>query len=200
MENIQTQPEHLTFEKVWLMFKETDHRMQETDRRMQETDRLIQETTLQIKDTDRFVKELGKQIGGLGNKFGSFNEGLFMPSLVKMLAKKFKCYKTTSYFTFKDNGNFFEIDLLGISEVACYIVEFKSHLREDGIDQTIKKIEMFKKYVVEYADKIKYGAIVATHHNSENIKKVIKNGLYFVSSAEDIAKLNMPRGFKPRQW
>jgi hypothetical protein len=74
MENIQIQTEQLTFEKVWFMFQETDRRMKETDKQL---------------------KELGKQIGGLGNKFGTFNEGLFMPSLNKMLNKKFNCRKTT---------------------------------------------------------------------------------------------------------
>jgi len=194
MESVQTQTEQLTFEKVWMMFQESKKEM---DRWMKESKL---EADRRMKETDRQLKELGKQIGGLGNKFGTFNEGLFMPSLNKMLEKRFKCKKTTENFYFRDNGNEFEIDLLGVSEEACYIVEFKSHLRDDGIEQTIRHIELFKKYVTEYSDKILFGIIVATHHDAESRKKVLSKGIYFISSAEDIAKLNIPKGFKPRQW
>jgi hypothetical protein len=186
MENIQTQATVLSYEHIMNLFLETREQFKETDRRMQETDKQI--------------KELGKQIGGLGNKFGSYNEGLFMPSLNKMLEKRFKCKSTTENFYFKDNGHSFEIDLLGVTEESCYVVEIKSHLKDEHIEQTIKKIELLNKYSAMFKTFKKYGIIVATKHTEESVKRVINNGLYFISTSDDLAKLKIPKGFKPNVW
>ena len=131
--------EGLNFEKIWAMFQETDRKFQETDKKCQQTDKQI--------------KEIGKQIGGLGNKFGTFNEGLFMPSLETILKKQFKCQLTFSNYKFYDNGNTLEIDLLGETNDACYIVEIKSHLREEVFEQLEQAIKNFKKFDKKYAEK-----------------------------------------------
>jgi hypothetical protein len=60
----------LTFEKVWVMFQESDRPMQErTDRivqentlQMKETDRILREMELRMKDTYRQMKETGRKI------------------------------------------------------------------------------------------------------------------------------------------
>jgi DNA repair exonuclease SbcCD ATPase subunit len=50
-----------TFEKVWMMFQESERRMQEADRRMQEADRQfkkqMQENDKRMKEADRRLKE-----------------------------------------------------------------------------------------------------------------------------------------------
>ena len=179
---------------------ETDRKFQETDRQLKETDRKLQETDRQMKETDKKIKELGKQIGGLGNKFGSYNEGLFMPSLVTMLKESFNCTKTSENFEFYDNGNSFEIDLFGISPDNFYIVEIKSHLTNDAIKQLIKKIEYFNKYNPEYSDKKKYGILVGAKYNRETSEKIIKNGIYLINTSDDLAKLRIPKDFIPKSW
>ncbi|MDR2747074.1 MAG: hypothetical protein LBB77_06450, partial [Treponema sp.] len=63
----------LTFEKVWLMFQETDKRIKETDRQMKE----------QRKETDRLIRQNQKMMGELGKKFGTIIEHMFIPNLTE---------------------------------------------------------------------------------------------------------------------
>ncbi|MDR3172742.1 MAG: hypothetical protein LBU19_00700, partial [Treponema sp.] len=69
-------PEHagLTFEKVWIMFQETDKKFRETDRKFQDTDKKFQ-------DTDRLVRQNQKMMSDLGRKFGKIIEHMFIPNL-----------------------------------------------------------------------------------------------------------------------
>jgi hypothetical protein len=56
----------LTFEKVWMMFQESDRRMreinEETAQQMRETDRKLQEVAERMKETDRQMKETDRQM------------------------------------------------------------------------------------------------------------------------------------------
>ncbi|MDR0447082.1 MAG: hypothetical protein LBH07_00265, partial [Treponema sp.] len=57
-----TATEALTFEKVWVMFQETDRKFRKTDRKFRET---------------------ARRIGELGNRFGELAEHLVAPSINK---------------------------------------------------------------------------------------------------------------------
>ena len=130
-------------------FEETARQFQETARRFQETDRKFQET-------DRFLKELGKQIGGLGNKFGSFTEGLALPSMEKILRQRFGVDTVGPSVRVARNGRHLEIDVLAYANGelnAAYVVEVKSHLREENIQQMLDILEHFAEWFPEHRDK-----------------------------------------------
>ncbi|MEM7585717.1 MAG: hypothetical protein AAF560_20170 [Acidobacteriota bacterium] len=57
-----------------------------TSREVRATERFLRENG---RATDRYLKELGKQLGGLGDKFGSFTEGMALPSMTRLLEKRF---------------------------------------------------------------------------------------------------------------
>ncbi|RLD54196.1 MAG: hypothetical protein DRJ05_15115 [Bacteroidetes bacterium] len=75
----------LTFEKVWLMFKETDKKFKETDSRFKETDKEFQETKEELRETGRYIKELSKNLGGIGNSNGYYAEQFFADALEKKM-------------------------------------------------------------------------------------------------------------------
>jgi len=189
--------EKLDFEKVWLMFKETDRKFQETDRKF---DKIIQESDKKNQVTSKQIKELGKQIGGLGNKFGSFNEALFLPSLDKMLKEKFNCNSTSQRYSFADNGNSFEIDILGISDDSCYVIEIKTNLNNDAVKQLQNTIEKFKKYDKISQKKKIFGILCAVDFAKESVKFVTDSGFYFITATDDLAELKVPRNFKAKAY
>ncbi|MCM8750714.1 hypothetical protein NET02_16375, partial [Thermomicrobiaceae bacterium CFH 74404] len=43
----------------------------------------------QSRETDRQLRELKRQIGGLGDKFGYFAEGMALPTMEKLLRRRF---------------------------------------------------------------------------------------------------------------
>jgi hypothetical protein len=132
-----------------LQLKEVSQAQKETERRQQETDRQIKETGQQIKETDRQLKELGKQVGGLGAKFGSFTEGLALPSMEKILRQRFGMEVISPSVRASKEGKHIEIDVLAYANGnlnIVYVVEVKSHAREDSITQLKSILQRFRTF------------------------------------------------------
>ena len=126
-----------TLEEVWALFRETDRKMQETFSRLaeearerqREADQRQREAEQRQRETDRQLRELGKQIGGLGNKFGSFTEGLALPSMEKILRRRFGVDTIAPSVRVSRGGRHLELDVLAYAngEInAAYVVEVKS--------------------------------------------------------------------------
>jgi hypothetical protein len=182
---------------------ETDRHMLETDRRMQETDRLFQETERQIKKTDRQIKQLGKQIGGLGEKFGSFTEGLALPSMTKLLTKRFGMEVISPSVRVSKEGKHMEIDVLAYanSEVnEAYIVEVKSHAREEAIEQLKSILERFRQFFPEHKDKTVYGILAAVDLPTEIRERILKAGFYVARIHDQVFSLDVPDNFRPKAY
>jgi len=166
-----------------------------------EIDNAIKETDKAIKQTDKAIKELSKQIGGIANKFGSFTEGLALPSMTKILSKKFGMTTINPSVRVRDKqGNEQEIDVLAYAngEInTAIIVEVKSHLREEGIEQLLRQCRDFHVLFPELADKKLYGILAAVDANQQMQQKVMAHGLYFAKIHDEQFSLCVPEDFKP---
>ena len=166
-----------------------------------ETDKQFKETGKQFKETDKQLKELGKQIGGLGKKFGSFTEGLALPSMTKILRERFKMEVISPSVRVSKNGIDAEIDVLAYANSAineAYVVEVKSHLREEGISQLSDIMANFRMLFPEHKDKKLYG-IIATVDISEAIKKrVLDAGFYVARIQDETFSLDTPADIKAK--
>ena len=161
------------------------------------------ETAQQLRETDKQVKELGKQIGGLGRKFGSFTEGLALPSMQKILQNKFKMEFVSPSVRIKKNGEEIEIDVLAYANSTInkvYVVEVKSHLREEGIIQLQKMMSKFRRFFPEHKDKKLYGILAAVDMSRELKERILSLGFYPASIKEDIFSLDVPADFKAKAY
>ena len=182
---------------------ETDRHMQETDRRMQETDRRMQETDRQMIETGRQLKELGKQIGGLGEKFGSFTEGLALPSMSKILSERFGMEVVSPSVRVSKQGQHMEIDVLAYanSEVnEAYVVEVKSHAREEAIEQLKTVLEHFRRFFPEHKDKAVYGILAAVDLSDALRERILKAGFYVARIHDQVFELDVPANFRPKAY
>ena len=163
--------------------------------------KLNEELAVSRKETDKIIKELSKQIGGIANKFGSFTEGLALPSMTKILSEKFGMTTINPSVRVRDkNGNEQEIDVLAYAngEInTAIIVEVKSHLREEGIEQLLKQCRDFRVLFPELADKKLYGILAAVDANQQLQQKVLAQGLYFAKIHDEQFSLCVPKDFKP---
>jgi hypothetical protein len=183
--------------------QETDRRMQETDRRMQETDQRMQETDRQIKETSRSVKELGKQIGGLGAKFGSFTEGLALPSMDKILRQQFFMEVISPSVRVSKGGQHIEVDVLAYANGdvnAAYVVEVKSHPREESITQLKSLLERFRFFFPEHKNKSLYGILAAVDLSESLRQRILQEGLYVARIHDEVFELETPDNFCPKVW
>ncbi|WP_419548394.1 DUF3782 domain-containing protein [Microcystis sp.] len=213
-----------TSEDVWRLLaeltaaqKETDKQLKETDRQLKEVSQQQKETELllkevsqqqkenaqQQKETDKQLKELGKQIGGLGAKFGSFTEGLALPSMETILRQRFGMEVISPSVRVSKEGQHLEIDVLAYTNGelnTAYIVEVKSHAREDFITQLKSILQRFRRFFPEHKDKKLYGILAVVDLSPELREKILQEGLYVARIHDQVFELDIPDNFQPQTY
>jgi hypothetical protein len=157
------------------------------------------EILLQINENRKQIKELGQQIGGLGKKFGSFTEGLALPSMTKILRERFKMEVISPSVRVSKNGIDAEIDVLAYANSAInevYVVEVKSHLREEAITQLNNLMANFKTLFPEHKDKKLYGIIAAVDMSEILKQRVLSAGFYMARIQDETFSLDVPDDFQ----
>ena len=183
--------------------KETDLQLKETDLQLKEVSRQQKENAQQQKKTDRQLKELGKQIGGLGAKFGSFTEGLALPSMEKILRQRFGMKVVSPSVRASEDGKHIEIDVLAYTNGnlnTAYIVEVKSHAREESITQLKSILQRFRTFFPEHKDKQLYGILAAVDMSPELREKTLQEGFYVARIHDQVFELDTPENFQPLSY
>jgi hypothetical protein len=183
--------------------KETNTQIKELSISQKGTDTQIKELSVSQKGTDTQINILGKQLGGLGRKFGSFTEGLALPSMQHILQNKFHMEIISPSVRVKKDGHEMEIDVLAYANSntnQVYIVEVKSHLREEGITQLQKIMKNFRKFFPEHKDKKLFGILAAVDMSTHLKNRVLSLGFYAASIKEDIFSLDVPSNFTAKSY
>jgi hypothetical protein len=196
-----------TADDVWQLLAELATAQKETDRQLQETSREIKELnrelTQQLKEQGKQLKEQGKQIGGLGAKFGSFTEGLALPSMETILRERFGMEIISPSVRASKQGQHMEIDVLAYTNGnldTAYIVEVKSHAREDSITQLKNILQRFRFFFPEHKDKQLYGILAAVDLSTELREKILQEGLYVARIHDQVFELDIPENFHPQTY
>ncbi|BAG05591.1 MULTISPECIES: DUF3782 domain-containing protein [Microcystis] len=190
--------------------KETDKQLKETDLLLKEVSQQQKENAQQIKETDRQqqktdkqLKELGKQIGGLGAKFGSFTEGLALPSMETILRQRFGMEVVSPSVRVSKNGQHLEIDVLAYTNGelnTAYIVEVKSHAKEESITQLKSILQRFRSFFSEHKDKKLYGILAAVDLSPGLREKILQEGFYVARIHDQVFELDIPDNFQPQTY
>jgi hypothetical protein len=168
-----------------------------------ETDLLLKEVSQQQKETGKQIKELGKQIGGLGAKFGSFTEGLALPSMETILRQRFGMEVISPSVRASKRGQHLEIDVFAYANGelnTAYIVEVKSHAREESITQLKSILQRFRTFFPEHQNKQLYGILAAVDMSSELREKTLQEGLYVARIHDQVFELDVPEDFQPQRY
>jgi hypothetical protein len=164
---------------------------------------LTESLTEAQKETDRQLRELGRQIGGLGEKFGSFTEGLALPSMTKILTRDFKMNVVGARVRAQNNGRSMEVDVLAHSndpDGPAVVVEVKSHLREEGLEQMRKILREFRTFFPAHAHRKVYGILAAVDAPDDLREQVLREGIYLARIHDGQFELQVPEGFQPRAF
>jgi hypothetical protein len=182
-----------TADDVWQLLAELTSAQKQTDRQLKELG----------KQTDRQLKELGKQIGGLGAKFGSFTEGLALPSMETILRQRFGMEVISPSVRASKEGQHIEIDVLAYANGnlnTAYIVEVKSHAREDSIIQLKSILQRFRTFFPEHQEKQLYGILAAVDMSPELRQKTLQEGFYVARIHDQVFELDTPENFQPQSY
>jgi len=174
----------LTFEKVWLMFQETDKRFKETDRKFQETDKKLN------KLEQLFTSQWGKLVESLveGDILTILNQwGIEVTDTIKRRSGR-------------RDGVDYEFDIIAINGSEIVIIEVKTTLRPEDIRHFLKKLSQAKNWMPEYADKKLYGAVAFISEDAGTAAMAEKNGLFIIRATGDSASIVNRDGFQPKIW
>ena len=206
-----------TSEDVWRLLaeltaaqKETDRQLKEVSQQQKETELLLKEVSQQQKEnaqqqkkTDKQLKELGKQIGGLGAKFGSFTEGLALPSMETILRQRFGMEVISPSVRVSKDGQHLEIDVLAYTNGelnTAYIVEVKSHAKEESITQLKSILQRFRRFFSEHKDKKLYGILAAVDLSPGLREKILQEGFYVARIHDQVFELDIPDNFQAQTY
>lgn len=171
------------------------------ERRKTEEER--RKTEEERRKTELALRELGKQIGGLANKFGSFTEGLALPSVQHLLFERFGVEDFMPRRRKRFAGETLELDALGIvngNRNEAYIVEIKSHLRTEAIEQLKSILAKFRTAFPEYKTMKLYGLIAATDASDDALREAQEAGFYVLTFEEDLMRFHDEHGFTARAY
>lgn len=184
----------LSYEKIWKLFEETDRRFKETARRFKETDR-------QFKETSRELKEIGKRVDGLSSKWGRFVEGLLTPAVERLFSERgITVEKVSQRLKAHKNGETMEIDIMIINREYVVLVEAKSTLSVDNVNEHLDKLARFKSFFPEYADRKVIGAVAGIVIDEGVDRYAYKSGLFVIGQSGETAKSLNDKKFIPRSW
>jgi hypothetical protein len=201
--------------------KEFDRRMEESrekaEREMQalreaqqETARVVKETSRELREaqqeTARVVRETSLSIGGLNNSFGELAEHLVAPGIKEKfnaLGYHFKDEDIDTNYRVKDEEGrlLAEIDVLLENDDFIIAVEVKSKPKNADIDNFMRRLEILRGSKERREDKRRIRGAIAGAVFKDLVKKtVLEAGLYVIEQAGDTMKIDVPEGFKPKEW
>ena len=191
-----------TFEKVWLMFQETDKKFMESDKKWKETERFLKEKSLEtekkFRETDKKIK---KAFDMFTSQWGRLVESLVEGDLPRVMQERGIMVKRTVERAKSDDDKGYEFDIIAVNGDVCVVVEVKTTLRPDDITEFLRKLRHFRKWMPEYAGKERvFGAVAYIRVHSNSDKMAEKNGLFTIRATGKSAKIVNPKGFEPKAF
>ena len=206
----------LTFEIVWAALMESRQQMEESrqqmDQRMEEsrqqTDQRIEESRRKMDESweriEKSMAEMNKNIGGLGNSFGLFIETMFSTEILRKFDELgFQFNTRANHKRFYEAGKIIaEIDSVLENGDYVMLVEVKTTLSNEYIEDHLERIALIRKYMDARGDRRKLVGAVAGGVVPESVLNYAhKKGLYvLVQTGDAVAVADMPQSFKAREW
>ncbi|OHD26129.1 MAG: hypothetical protein A2Y34_07145 [Spirochaetes bacterium GWC1_27_15] len=178
-------------------FQETDKIFQETDRKFQDTDRKFQET-------DKQIKNLMKKSSEFDSNWGKLIQALVEPAVLDLFKQRgINVLGTTNgYIIEKDGKKLMEIDILMKNGDCIVLIEVKTTLRIENVDEHIeKRLMRFKEFFPEYKDKKIYGAVAYLKCFEGADNYAIKKGLFALTfSGKHLICIKNDKDYKPKDF
>ena len=183
-------------------FQEAERRFQENEqRRAQEAERRFQENERRSQEADRRLRELDQQIGRLGNRLGDFVQEMVAPSVVQLFSERgLQVHQLARNVQAKRNGQAMQIDLMVLNDDAVILVEVKSALSVDDVNEHLQRLAGFKTVFPRHADARVMGAVAAMVIPDNVASYAYHQGLFVLGQRGETMQILNDAQFQPRTW
>ncbi len=190
-------------EIIWQLFQETDRQFKETDKKFQETDKQFKETDKKFQETDKQFKETDKKIKELSRLFtsqwGKLVESLVEGDLIKLLNEHgIEVEQTLQRVRGNKDGENYEYDIIAVNGREMVIVEVKTTLRVDDVNDFHEKLWKAKRYLPNYKDKKIYGGVAFITAEGANERMAEKLGFFVIRATGNSSSIINQKDFKPK--
>jgi Holliday junction resolvase-like predicted endonuclease len=166
------------FDKVWLMFQETDKKFQETDKK---------------------IKELA---GLFTTQWGKLVEALVEPSCLKLFQDRgIQIEQSFQNVKAKYGKHEMECDILLVNNSELVVVEVKTTFKPEYATEFADKLKLFKKIFPQYKGYKVIGAVAALKYEGQSDKFAYRQGVFVLRcTGEGIIKIMNDKKFIPKEF
>jgi len=208
-----------TPEEIWALVRENWEYLRKTSEKHDEDYKKMKETQEQTKEAQEQqweqtkeaqkqlweqMKETDKKIGELGNRFGELAEHLVTPSINKKfneLGFTFEQISQNIIISDSTGRSLAEIDILLENGDTVIAVEIKSKPNQRDAGEHIARMEVLRRRADARNDARKFRGAIAGAIMSDEVRRfILKTGFYVIEQTGDTVRINIPEGFKPREW
>jgi hypothetical protein len=214
----------ITVEDLWKMFKETNQLIreqahaterrfqeyerllqtiqQETDRRFQQNERLIQALRQEAKprshEADWHLPELDRR---LRNPLGDFIQERVAPAAVRLFQERgIEVHFLSRNLQGERAGQVLQVDLMVSNGQIAVLIEVRSALSVDDVNEHLERLSRFKSVVPGYADARIMGAVAAMVIPDHVACYACQCGLFVLGQSGDTMRLLNDDHFQPKIW
>ena len=149
--------------------------------------------------------EFDKKLGQIAGTWRKFVAEMVRPKIVELFNGKGIQIETTVQAVegFKEGQRYYEIDLLLINTNVAVVVEIKSSLSVEDVDEHLERIEKIRKISpkrIDLSGVTIYGAVAGMIVEGEADKYAYKKGLFVLRQNGNIVEIVNDARFQPREW
>jgi hypothetical protein len=192
-------------DEIWEILREVAEGQKENKEQIlllresqKETERIIDKIQ---RETSREIEKVNKNVGRLTDRLGEFVEEAVRPAAVKLFRERgIDVHEVHRNITAKREGEGVEIDLLVINNKDVVIIECKSNLSVDDVNEHLERLEKAKRLVSSCENKRILGAVAGMVIPANVAAYAIRKGLYVIGQNGDHLELQNEASFKAKVW
>jgi len=191
--------------EIWDILKENSLQIGRLQSAQFETDRILKELSAEIKETQKItareINAVNTSIGRLSNRLGEFVEEAVRPSAVRLFRERgIDIHEVQQSITAKRDGEQLEIDLLVVNNENVVVIECKSNLSVDDVNDHLERLEKVKRLLPRYNNCKVLGAVAGMVIPDNVATYAIKKGLYVIGQNGDHLELRNEQSFTAKAW
>ncbi len=177
---------------------EAKRRAEEFDRRLAEMDAKADQRLAKLEKT---VANTNRAVDGLTTRWGRFVEELVEPAVIKLFRSRgIDVKETYSRAKVKRQGIAMEIDILVVDDTEVVLVECKSRLSQDDVNEFLEKLTKFKQAFPHYKNFQAYGAVAGIEIDEGVDRYAYKKGLFVIKPSGETVEIINDEGFQAKLW
>jgi hypothetical protein len=179
---------------IWAILREVSQAQKE----FKEAQKELQDAQ---KQTEREIKAVNVSIGRLSNRLGEFVEEAVRPSAVRLFRERgIDVHEVHQNVSSKRDGEGLEIDLLVINDKDVVVIECKSNLSLDDVNDHLTRLEKVKRLMPRYKECRVSGAVAGMVIPDNVAAYAIRKGLYVIGQNGDHLELRNDTVFVAKVW